>query len=143
MRRTQLAGEGETISEEQQDLHHMEIWKAGRGTFPRMRFAPCRMPFLVEVSKMLSMGRTGRSWEGERGNHQTSSPKQCLVPPRDQHLDITFLLSGPALPLSPPHWRAGGFNYREGEDFTSVWKASRAFFPAPFKSWDFPSLAIK
>lgn len=117
--------------------------EGGVGTFLRMRFAPCRMPFLVEVFKMLSMKRTGRSWEGERGNHQTLSLKQCLVLPRDQHLHITFLLSGPDFLLSPPHWRAQDFNYREGEDFTSVWKASRAFFPAPFISWDFPSLAIK
>jgi hypothetical protein len=31
------------------------------------------------------------------------------------------------------------------KNFASVWKTSQAFFffPAPFKSWDFPSLAIK
>ena len=95
-------------------------------------FAPCRMPFLVKVFKMFSMKKTKRSWKGERGNRlfliRSHLLKQCSVPPRGQQLDVFFLLSGPVLPSLPALCGSQDFNYREGGDFATVWKASRAFF---------------
>lgn len=67
-RRTHLAGGGETISVEQQDLHQENVEGRPRSIPSGCWFAPCRMPFLIEVFKMLSMEKTERSWEEERGN---------------------------------------------------------------------------
>lgn len=55
VRRTQLAEGRETISVKQQDLHNRKYGRQALEHSIRMRFAPCWMPFLVGVFKMLSM----------------------------------------------------------------------------------------
>lgn len=60
--------------------------------------------FLVKAFKMLSMRKTETLGGGEGKSvvpHQISSLKQCLVLPRDQQFDITFLLLGTLLPPLP------------------------------------------
>lgn len=134
MRRNQLAGGRETVC----GTAGFTRRKYGRQTlehsFRMPLFAPCRMPFPVEVFKMLSMGKTEQSWEGERGNwlflfafdqldnawcHRGIS--NLTLP--SCSLGLYFLLFPPS-----PHCRAQGFNYREGEGLASVWKTRRAFF---------------
>lgn len=39
---------------------------------------PCRMPFVAEAFKMLSMKKTKRSWEGDRGNRLFLSSSHLL-----------------------------------------------------------------
>lgn len=105
-------------------------------------FAPCRMPFLVEAFKMLSMGKPARSWEGERGNQLfliRSHLSNNALPLRGQQFDVLFLLSGPVLPSLPALGGSQSFNYSEGGHFCLCLenKLSIFFFSGPFKSWDF------
>lgn len=44
-------GEEETISVQQQGVTPRKIWTAGLGNSFRMRFVPCRMPFLLKPLK--------------------------------------------------------------------------------------------
>lgn len=133
-------GRGELIwlGEEKQSLWSSRIytkktWKAGLGSIPSgCWFAPCRMPFLIEVFKMLSMEKTERSWEEERGNwlflitfHLLNNAR---CPWGISNLTLSSCSQDLYFLLSPPHCRAQDFNYREGEGIASVWKASRAFF---------------
>lgn len=100
-------------------------------------FAPCRMPFLVEAFKMLSMGKPARSWEGERGNQLfliRSHLSNNALPLRGQQFDVLFLLSGPVLPSLPALGGSQSFNYSEGGHFCLCLENKLSIF---FFFWSF------